>query len=246
MLTTIGLLAALVTTSGAFHPPAGGGPRIEAIAAPIPAARDDRPAWASAGVPDTVWKLAEAGWTAMDAEAGRRLLAAGERHARLAVDEEPQSLDRRFALAVVLGMRAEREGGRAKVRAAAELHRQLVAVLERDPHHAGARHLLGRLHVGVRQMNTVTRFLATNLLGGGALAGASWEEAERHLAFAERRAPEVSDHHLQLARLYLDTDRPGLALREIEHVLRIEPLSPMERVVRSEAIALRRGLRGEG
>ena len=52
----------------------------------------------------------------------------------------------------------------------------------------------------------ITRWIATRLLGGGELRKATWEEAERNLAFAEERAPGVSEHHLQLANLYADTE----------------------------------------
>ena len=148
-------------------------------------------------------------------------------------------VERRFSLAVVLGLRAEYEGGRTKIRAAAGLYEELTAVLEREPEHARAQHLLGRLHAGVRRMNRITRFIATRLFGGSVLAGASWEDAERYLAFAEREVPDVSDHHMQLAALYRDTSRPGLARLEIRHVLAIEATSPMERAVRDQAIRLR-------
>ncbi len=156
--------------------------------------------------------------------------------------EAPEDVGRRFALAVVLGLRADREGGKTKVKAADELHRQLVAILELDPEHARARHLLGRLNAGVCRMNSVVRWIATRLLGGDALAGASWEEAERNLAFAEQQAPEVPDHHLQLANLYRDTGRPELALVEVEHVLALPVTSALDQAARDEAIELRRRL----
>lgn len=106
--------------------------------------------------------------------------------------------------------------------------------------------MLGRLHAGVRRMNGVVRFIATRLLGGEALGDASWEEAERHLDFAERHAPEVPDHHLQLARLYHDTDRPALAQAEVEHVLALPAVSPMEQAAREEALQLKQSLGGGG
>ena len=114
----------------------------------------------------------------------------------------------------------------------------------RAPDHAGARHLMGRLHAGVRRMNRITRWLATNLMGGGELKKATWELAEENLLFAEQRAPDVADHHLQLANLYRDTDRHALALREVQHVVAIRATSPMEQAVRDEALELREKLGG--
>lgn len=197
-----------------------------------------RPAWVPSGFPDTVWVLMEAAVASDDDERLRARLLEAEARARDELEGNEADPNRRFALAAVLGMRADREGGRTKIRAASELHDELEALLAIDPDHARGRYMMGRLHAGVRRMNRVTRWLATNLLGGGALKKASWEAAEEHLAFAAQHAPEVPDHHLQLARLYEDTDRPEMALNEVAQVLQIEPASPMEMEVYLEALEL--------
>lgn len=88
----------------------------------------------------------------------------------------------------------------------------------------------------MRRSNWLTRWIATNLLGGGELKKATWEAAEEHLSFAEQQAPKVSGHHLQLAALYADTDRLGLALQELEHVFPWPVVSPIERFVWDEAL----------
>ncbi len=201
-----------------------------------------RPAWVVDGVPETVWLLVEASRATDDDGEMKDLLKGAETHARASAEGHEDDVGRRFALAVVLGMRANEEGGRTKVRAASALHVELEAILELDPEHARARHMLGRLHAGIRRMNRITRWIATNILGGGELKKATWEEAERNLAFAEEHAPEVADHHLQLACLYRDTDRPELALQELEHVLALPAGSPLERAVKEEALGLKKGL----
>jgi Tfp pilus assembly protein PilF len=88
-------------------------------------------------------------------------------------------------------------------------------------------------------MSRITRWLATNLMGGDELSRATWEAAEENLAYAEEHAPHVPDHHLQLALLYRDTDRPELAAEEVSHVLAIEPRNVLERAVREEALRVR-------
>lgn len=197
-----------------------------------------RPEWATEAVPDTVVALLES--AAATEESGRRkeLLREAEEHARAAVGEQ-DGIDRRYALAVVLGFRTNVEGGRTKVRLAAALSEELDVILERDPWHPGARHLLGRLHAGIRRMSGLTRWFATHLLGGDALDDATWEAAEENLAFAEQNAPEVPDHHLQLALLYRDTGRPELAAEEVSHVLAFEPRNALERAVLNEALEVR-------
>jgi hypothetical protein len=228
-------------------------PALAALAfAPAPAVAQSGPldatppAWVVDGVPDTVWVLVEGAIGAADSDLTKELLKEAEGHARTALTEHEADVGRRFALAVVLGLRADREGGKTKVGAASELHKELEAILALEPEHARARHMLGRLHAGVLRMNRVTRWLATNLLGGGELKKATWEEAERNLVFAENRVPEVTDHHLQLANLYRDTKRPELALIEVEHVLALPVGSPMERAVFAEALRLKERLADSG
>lgn len=207
--------------------------------------RLEKPAWVVGDVPDTVWILVEAS-VEEGGDQGKAILREAERHARAAVEGNETNVGRRFALAAVLGMRTDVEGGRTKVGVASDLYDELGVVLELDPEHTRARYMMGRLHAGVRRMGGMTRWLATNLLGGGVLKQASWEEAERHLAFAEEHAPEVPDHHLQLARLYLETGRPELAARETRHVLGMPARSPLERAARLEAeeLAAELGLGG--
>lgn len=202
-----------------------------------------QPAWVVAGVPDTVWMAVEAAIAETDKNRTKELLKAAEVEARAALAGHEGEVGRRFALAVVLGLRADREGGRTKVTIASDLKKELDATLALDPVHGRARHMRGRLTAGVLRMNRITRWFATSLLGGGELKKANWADAERDLLFAERQVPEVSDHHLQLARLYRDTKRPQLALAELEHVLTMPFESAMERVVHTEALALGKSLR---
>lgn len=191
-------------------------------------------AWDVAPPPDSIWALVDA---AVEADDDRRkeILREVEASVRAALAEDEASVDRRYALAVVLGARANTEGGQSKVRAAAELHEQLVAILEADPGHVGARHLLGRLHAGVRRMSRVTRWIATNVLGGSELKRATWAAAEENLAYAEARAPDVPDHHLQLALLYRDTGRPALAAEEIRHVMDLQAFTAKDMAAQAEA-----------
>ena len=216
----------------------------EVAVAQVTAPSGERPAWVVEGVPDTVWVLVESAVGQVDPDRTKEILKLAEAQAQAAVAGHEEDVPRRFALAVVLGLRADREGGRTKVLAASALHKELEGILALDPEHARARHMLGRLHAGVLRMNRFTRWIATNLLGGSELKKATWELAEENLTYAEERVPEVSDHHLQLANLYRDTDRPELALVEADHVLALPVRSPMEQAVHDEAAGLKEKLAG--
>ncbi len=171
-------------------------PALSTLSAQQTIPMDERPTWVVDGVPDSVWILVEASRTTHDGDRRKDILERAEAHARAASDGLPNNVGPRFALAVVLGSRTDIEGGRSRVLTAAEFHRELEAILEFDPQHTRARHLLGRLYAGVRRTNSITRWIAQNLLGGGELKKATWETAEEHLGFAEQQAPEVSGHHL--------------------------------------------------
>ena len=202
----------------------------------LQALRDgQRPYWAGETVPDTVVALVEQATRSPAGDARKAFLREAEAQARAALAGHEGDLDRRYALAVVLGLRANAEGGQTKVRAASDMSTQLDSILASDPGHVGARHMLGRLHAGVRRMNRITRWIATNLLGGDELKRATWEVAEENLLYAEQQAPAVADHHLQLALLYRDTGRASLAQGELEHALAIAPTNALEEEVRAEA-----------
>jgi hypothetical protein len=194
-----------------------------------------RPDWASESVPDTVVTLVELAIDTPEGDLRKALLRDADGQARAAIVGHEDDMGRRYALAVVLGLRANSEGGQTKVRAASDLSKELEAILAADPSHAGARHMLGRLHAGIRRMSRVTRWIATNLLGGDELKRATWELAEENLAFAEEHAPGVADHHLQLALLYRDTGRRQLAVEELSHVMAFEASTELDLEVQAEA-----------
>ena len=89
------------------------------------------------------------------------------------------------------------------------------------------------------------RFIATQILGGKALSEASWESAESYLAAAARLRPEVPAHHYELGILYLDTDRPELALAAFEGVLACPSTHPADRAVQVSAGEMVERLRHE-
>ena len=202
-----------------------------------------RPSWAVDGVTDAVWMSVESAMAEEDKNRTKSMLKDAEVQARSALAGNEGNAGRRFALALILGLRIEREGGKTKINIATEMKKELDATLAIDPLHGRARHLRGRLNAAVLRMGAITRFLATSILGGGELKKATWQQAESDLVFAETQVPEVSDHHLQLANLYRDTKRPELARTEVEHVLAMPFHNRMETAVHEEALRLKKKLR---
>lgn len=147
------------------------------------------------------------------------LLRELEAQVRRSLASAPSSADVRYRLAAVLGARTDLAEGRGQLRLAEELHQAVRAVLEVDPNHPGAHHILGRLNAAAMRIGGFQRFLARHLFGGELADEASWERARLHLKQAEDGAPCVPDHHYELARLYAERGEPQRSLEEVAHVL---------------------------
>ncbi len=162
----------------------------------------------------------------LEQEEARRGLSALQDSLATHALASPDDVELQYLYAVVMGSRADVESRGAKVRAAAALHEQTLKVLELDPHHPGAQHLMGRLHAAVMRLNPVMRFIAVRLLGGGALSGASWEEARLRLEAAAVGDPCVPDHHYELAKLYAERGDPSAAVDRLEALLQLSESRP--------------------
>ena len=184
------------------------------------------------------------GWDAMLAsrdmedDEARPLLTALQDSLTLEAMARPTDVELQYVLATVIGGRTEIEGGRTKIRFAKALHAQAGVVLTLNPNHPGAQHLLGRLHAAVMRMNRIKRFLATRVLGGRALAGASWGEAQRLLEAAVSGDPCIADHHYELALLYADRDDHDAANRQIRKMLRLTGSRSEAQTIVAKAVAL--------
>lgn len=157
--------------------------------------------------------------TMEDESAKRSTLVAAETFADSALSVQP-TVEALYWYATARGLRADIEDGRDQMHLAAAVHEEAEAILEADPDHAGAHHLMGRLHAGVMRLGTVKRFLAVRVMGGGALSNATWASAERHFRTAMALEPDRVQHKLELATLLMDTDRPQEARPLLEDVLR--------------------------
>jgi hypothetical protein len=178
------------------------------------------------------------GTASLGREAARHRLGTLEDSLTSMLDERGEDAELRYVLAAVTGARAEVEGGRSQIEAARAAHARAQDVLELDPEHPGAKHLIGRLNLEVLRMGRVKRFLATRVLGGGELAGATWEQARALLEAGALGDPCSTDHLYQLARLYADTGDGELARDRLRAVLRMAPANARDSVVVTQAAAL--------
>lgn len=194
-------------------------PRIEARSASLedPAVIFDRRA-------DLVRRAVARGILAASPEDSLAAFQVAVDTARALVLAAQDDAEAHYLYSVALGNILELAGTREKIRLGAATRSEAETALALDPDHAGAHHVLGRLHGAAMRLNPVVRFLARRLLGAEALEGASWERAEYHFARARDLEPWNPRHTLELGVLYMDTDRPSLGLEALRQAATVPPV----------------------
>lgn len=124
--------------------------------------------------------------------------------ARQAIGVNPSDAEAHFHLARALGREALSVSVRERTRYALDVRTTALKVLELDPSHAGAMHVLGRWHAEVMRLNGFTRMIAKTFMGGKVFGSASWGEAIRLLQGANAEEPNRTVHQLALAQIYRD------------------------------------------
>ena len=137
--------------------------------------------------------------------------------ANSAVSHGPNNAEAHFELAVALGRVALSEGGKTKVQLSVAVKEEAEKAIELDPQHDGALHVLARWHREVANLSGILKAFAKILYGG--LPPASNEEAVEYFKRAIIIDPDHINHHLELARTYVNMKEWQLAMDEFEKVL---------------------------
>lgn len=154
---------------------------------------------------------------------GRRntLYASGEQYARRAVALNPQDAEGHFSLARALGKSAMTKSPRGRVKYATEIRSQALECLRIAPRHAGCLHVMGMWNAEVMRLNSLTRMIAKNILGGRVFGTASWKEAVRYMEASVAAEPERIVHRVDLADVYDEVGEKAKARAEREVALRL-------------------------
>jgi tetratricopeptide (TPR) repeat protein len=145
--------------------------------------------------------------------------AKGLAYARRAVAVDSNGADGHFHVARALGRQALSVGTKARIQYAKAVRAEAVKALAIDPHHAGALHVMGVWNAEVMRLSGFERFIARNLLGGGVLGSASWQEAVRYMEESVAADPQRIVHHLDLGKIYADIGETAKAREQFELVL---------------------------
>lgn len=195
--------------------------------------------WKSARSSADVGREIEGG----DDRRARELYAQGERLARKAASLRPEAAQAHFVLALILGRRAQLEGGKSKVRLAEEVKLSAERAIAIDPRHDGAYHILGRWHYNVATLSWVLKPFAKLLYGG--LPAASLPDAAALFAKAVALDSSKPVHHLEYARTLVALGRYSQARVHLDKCIELPPVQWEDAAHQAEALAMREEIRGK-
>ncbi len=174
---------------------------------------------------DALWKASRSaidiGSYSSDGARRNALYASGEQYARRAILLNPQDAEGHFSLARALGKTALAQSPRGRVKFATEIRSQALECLRSSPGHAGCLHVMGMWNAEVMRLNSFTRMIAKNILGGRVFGTASWKEAVRYMEASVAADPDRIVHRVDLADVYDSVGEKAKARSEREAALRL-------------------------
>lgn len=172
---------------------------------------------------DALWKASRdaVDLAEFDPDKAKRtaLYGEAERYAKHAVAVNPLDAEAHFHVARALGRVALTLGKKERVKYAKQVRDEALAALKIDSLHPGALHVMGRWNAEIMRLSGLSRFFATNFLGGNVFSSASWKEAVRYMERAVEIDPTRLTHHLDLAEIYADVGQKDKAREQYQFVI---------------------------
>jgi tetratricopeptide (TPR) repeat protein len=140
-----------------------------------------------------------------------------------------------LAMAVAQGRAALNAGTQERIQRSRAVKRHADRAIALDSTLDGAYHTRGRWHREVEDLGFFKRAIVRTVYGG--LPESSLDQAVQDF----KRAIELNDkvfHHLELAKTYLQMDRPGAARRELKTALEMPSDDPFASKYKKEARTL--------
>lgn len=145
--------------------------------------------------------------------------------AQQAIAEAPDRAEGYKWLAISQGVLAQQSGTKQKIELSRGVRENIEKALAIEPDDDISLLVLGKWHFGVATLGFFSRTIVKVVYGG--LPDASLEQSEqvlkRALAIRDRAA-----HRLNLAKVYVETDRNELAVAELERAIMLQPTFPHE------------------
>ena len=156
-----------------------------------------------------------------DEKRGKALFSRAEQYSRRAIAVNAGDAEGHFSLSRALGKTALSQSPRGRVRFATEIRARALECLRLQPRQAGCLHVMGMWNAEVMSLNSITRAIARNVLGGRVFGTASWNEAVRYMEAAVASEPERIVHRVDFAEILDDVGQADRARREYETVLKL-------------------------
>ena len=94
---------------------------------------------------------------------------------------------------------------------------------------------MGMWNAEVMRLNSLTRLIAKNILGGRVFGTASWKEAVRYMESSVANDPERIVHYVDLAEVYRDVGEPAKSRAMYESALRMTENDVNDRFYKEQA-----------
>lgn len=160
-----------------------------------------------------------------------------------AVAVNSEGAEGQFAMARALGRTALTVGSRERVQYAKDVREHALKALAADPTHAGALHVMGVWNAEIMRLNSFVRLVAKTVLGGQVFGEASWAAAASYLEKSVAADPLRAVHHLDLARVYRDTNRMADARAQYEAALKAPLIDANDELYQQQAAQELRALK---
>lgn len=191
---------------------------------------------------DVLWRASRAalalGILSDRQDAQNPMYLRAEALARQAVQRNAARVEGHYWLAAAMGRRALHADLRTTARLASAVAESATRVLAIDSMHAGAHDVMGKLYSEVRKLPYIVRFVAGQLLGISVVRLTSWELAERHLRRAVALDSTAILYRVDLAQMYLRTQRRAMAEPLLREALAMRRRQPPDVIFQREARAL--------
>jgi len=164
---------------------------------------------------EAAWKAGRAAWQLAELvpkPERRPLLEEGERLARRATEIDPRGVDGHYWYGVLIGRVGEERGILASLFLVDDVLREMQTVLELDPTHAGAHHVLSVLY---------------RVVPGRPLSIGDKRKAVEHAELSVRYAPDDLLYRLGLAEAYHAAGNRAAAVRTLREVLAMPEDDPV-------------------
>lgn len=136
----------------------------------------------------------------------------------------PNDAEANYVEALAMGRIAEISPTKEKIEASKDVKKYSEKTISLDKTHAGAWHLLGKWHYGVKDLG-ITKMFMINLIYGG-MPKASYESAIECYNKAINLRPDYILYYLDLAITYERVNKDDLAIAILTKAVALKPVTP--------------------